>query len=91
MDLLFLGEPDCQRVELVGGKVAPLSRLAANYRVPPGFCLTTSAFAKWAPAGAKTGSEALGLHAARLEHAYVELGRRCDAKDLANGQSSCRS
>jgi pyruvate,water dikinase len=29
---------------LVGGKVAPLSRLAARFRVPPGFCLTTQAY-----------------------------------------------
>jgi pyruvate,water dikinase len=28
----------------VGGKVAPLSRLAARYRVPPGFALTTRAY-----------------------------------------------
>jgi len=29
---------------MVGGKAANLSRLAADYRVPPGFCLTAAAF-----------------------------------------------
>ena len=36
--------PAAEDRSLVGGKVAPLSRLAAQYHVPPGFALTTRAF-----------------------------------------------
>ena len=44
MDVLWLGDPACEDLLLVGGKAANLSRLAARHRVPPGFCLTTAAF-----------------------------------------------
>lgn len=43
--ILWFGEPDCHRRETVGGKAVNLSRLAAAYPVPPGFCLTAAAFA----------------------------------------------
>src|SRR4051812_4954951 len=43
-NIVWLGEPACTDLSLVGGKVANLSRLAATYRVPSGFCLTTTAF-----------------------------------------------
>ncbi|HZO30436.1 MAG TPA: PEP/pyruvate-binding domain-containing protein [Chloroflexota bacterium] len=43
-EIVWLGEPAAEDRSLVGGKVAPLSRLAEQYRVPPGFCLTTRAF-----------------------------------------------
>lgn len=42
--IVWLGERAAGDRSLVGGKVAPLSRLAAQYRVPPGFCLTTGAY-----------------------------------------------
>ena len=42
-EIVWLGEPHAEARGLVGGKVAPLSRLAAQYRVPGGFCLTTDA------------------------------------------------
>ena len=42
MDVVWLGDPACHDLSLVGGKAVQLSRLAsAGYRVPPGFCLTT--------------------------------------------------
>ena len=44
-EILWLGEAQCHDHTLVGGKAAQLSRLAAGYRVPPGFCLTSTAFA----------------------------------------------
>jgi pyruvate,water dikinase len=44
MNVLWLGEPACANPERTGGKIAALSRLAASFRVPPGFCLTTAAF-----------------------------------------------
>ena len=43
-EIVWLGEPAAEDRSIVGGKVAPLSRLAAQYRVPPGFALTTRAF-----------------------------------------------
>jgi pyruvate,water dikinase len=42
--IVWLGEPAAEARALVGGKVAPLSRLAARFSVPPGFCLTTHAY-----------------------------------------------
>ncbi len=48
MNILWLGEPACHHIPTVGGKVANLSRLSADHRVPPGFCLTTAAFDLWA-------------------------------------------
>ena len=80
MSLLWLGHPDCHDVALVGGKVAGLSGLAAEYRVPPGFCVTTLALEQWSEGdgmdvphdGAR---EALAL-------AYQELGGRSGAPDL---------
>ena len=44
MNILWLGDLDCDQVALVGGKTAHLSRLAAIHRVPSGFCLTTATF-----------------------------------------------
>lgn len=41
--VLWLGQPAACDPALVGGKAANLSYLAASYRVPPGFCLTTAA------------------------------------------------
>ncbi len=43
MQIVWLEEAECCRVGLVGGKTANLSRLAALYPVPLGFCLTTLA------------------------------------------------
>lgn len=37
--LLWLGDAPCHEVSAVGGKAANLSLLAADYRVPPGFCV----------------------------------------------------
>jgi pyruvate,water dikinase len=47
MDGLWLGEEACHDVQLVGGKAANLSRLAADYRVPVGFCMTPGLRARW--------------------------------------------
>ena len=47
MDLRWLGCDECHDVAMVGGKAASLSRLAAEYRVPAGFCLTTAGLECW--------------------------------------------
>ena len=64
---------------MVGGKVASLSRLAAAYRVPPGFCVTTAVLAQW-----EDGTVALTprRHVREaLADAYQGLGARCGADD----------
>lgn len=44
-NILWLGErPRRQDITLIGGKAGNLSRLAAQFPVPPGFCLTTQAY-----------------------------------------------
>ena len=43
-NILWLGDRACDNPAEVGGKAAHLSRLAADYRVPSGFCLTAAAF-----------------------------------------------
>ncbi len=49
MDVLWLGQADCHDCALVGGKIANLSRLAATYAVPSGFCVPTTALIATAP------------------------------------------
>ena len=51
-EILWLGQPGCHDPQVVGGKAANLSRLAADYRVPPGFALTTAAFEEAMRSGA---------------------------------------
>ena len=41
--ILWLHESECADTSLTGGKAANLSRLAADARIPPGFCLTAAA------------------------------------------------
>lgn len=76
MDLLWLDEPSSQNLNLVGGKVANLSHLATRYRVPPGFCLTTTAFTKWAML------DPAAIVPPELQHllglAYQTLAERCN-------------
>ena len=57
--VLWLGEPACHERARVGGKAATLSRLAAAYRVPPGFCLTTTAYALTEASGLTREKESL--------------------------------
>lgn len=42
MAILWLDDPRCTAVALVGAKAAHLSRLSAEYDVPPGFCVTSA-------------------------------------------------
>jgi pyruvate,water dikinase len=43
-NILWLGELACHNPALVGGKAATLSALAADRRIPPGFCVTSRAY-----------------------------------------------
>jgi phosphoenolpyruvate synthase/pyruvate phosphate dikinase len=81
--IAWLGEPDCHATLLTGGKAANLSRLAAAYRVPPGFCLTATAYdaahgAHGGGALADGGAPAIpGDMRDALHDAYARLAERC--------------
>ena len=89
--IVWLGEGPCGDCTLLGGKAASLCKLAGDYRVPPGFALTASAYDR-AIAGGLTSDGGppdgaalpLDLHE-DLARAYRELGRRCgtDAPSVA--------
>jgi phosphoenolpyruvate synthase/pyruvate phosphate dikinase len=73
-NILWLGDRACDDPARVGGKAAHLSRLAADYRVPAGFCLTAAAFDPDHSVDAPL-STAL---AAALAATYEALARSCD-------------
>jgi pyruvate,water dikinase len=79
-NILWLGEPASHNPALVGGKAATLSALAADQRIPPGFCVTTRAYAQAWRSGATgaTGGPSLGELAPaiyqEIAEAYRHLG-----------------
>jgi pyruvate,water dikinase len=80
--IVWLGEGDCDDCTLLGGKAASLCKLAGDYRVPPGFCLTASAYDRAVAGGLTVGGEPDGAALpsdlyAELARAYRELARRC--------------
>jgi pyruvate,water dikinase len=75
MDVLWLGQSGCDDVSMVGGKVASLSRLARDYRVPPGFCLTTAGFERYQLS--QTVSVLPSDLRDILADAYTSLSERC--------------
>ena len=79
MNIIWLEQPICQEVQRVGGKVANLSRLAADYRVPPGFCLTTAAYGAWAEAGSGDWPAEL---VRELNASYAKMAEQCEAESL---------
>ena len=74
MDILWLGDEACHDVASTGGKAASLSRLSSSYRVPPGFCVTTSAYQKWGAADVLCPDDLRKL----LEDAWNRLDRDCE-------------
>lgn len=72
MDVAWLGESHAHEPAVVGGKAASLSRLAAEYPVPPGFALTAKALALAAPDLAR-GVVPAPLHV-HISDAYETLG-----------------
>jgi pyruvate, water dikinase len=74
LDIVWIGQPVCQDLALVGGKVANLSRLAAGYPVPAGLCLTTAAYTRWRVDGAGQWPPDL---LEELTVGYAEMARRC--------------
>ena len=86
MTMLWLGDEDCHEIQRVGGKAANLSRLAANYRVPPGFCITSEFHVQWLNGLEQESApqQALpqGLSDA-VSREYQELSIRCGIVDPA--------
>ncbi len=81
MCIEWLGKPDCHLRSRTGGKASQLSRLAADYPIPPGYCVTASAFEQWNTSA----EQAQGLTAklrASLLAAYTKLGDLCGASEL---------
>ena len=72
-------EPGCTDISVAGGKGANLARMtAAGLPVPPGFCVTTEAYAAFIAASGLDGSiagtvEKAGADAAELEDLTLEL------------------
>ncbi|RKZ92001.1 MAG: hypothetical protein DRR19_05585 [Candidatus Parabeggiatoa sp. nov. 1] len=81
MEIAWLDQPDCHQISLVGGKVANLSRLAADYPVPPGFCLTTSAFAQWTLTKDNTSPTVPPSIYELLADAYQSLAKTCQVAE----------
>jgi pyruvate,water dikinase len=77
MEIVWLGEPAGADRALVGGKAAVLGRLAATQRVPPGFCLTTAAFDRWAGATCNEPWSPPAELVAALSAAHRALAERC--------------
>jgi phosphoenolpyruvate synthase/pyruvate phosphate dikinase len=77
-NILWLDDRACDDPARVGGKSAHLSRLAADYRVPPGFCLTAAAFD---PDHSVDAPLPTAL-AAALADAYDALSRRVGLPDV---------
>lgn len=73
MNIHWLGDPTCHDPQRVGGKAAQLSRLAASYPIPPGFCVTGNISLPGCAASRRI-SPSL---AAEIKQAYAQLGRRC--------------
>ena len=76
VNIMWLDQAACQDSSCVGGKVANLSRLAADNSVPPGFCLTTAAFREWANASDDSSEAFPHQLLEQLRSSYAEMGRR---------------
>ena len=81
MDLLWLGEATADDFALMGRKAGHLSRLAASYHVPPGFCLTTAAYvqAKDDPCSCIPRSSQLYR---KVQIAYEDLAERAEVAEV---------
>ena len=94
MDIVWLGDPACRDLLLVGGKAANLSRVAGDYDVPPGFCLTVEFFERYEserqhfaegrrpalpPALLQRLANAYETHAARCGDAHLAVAVRSSA------------
>lgn len=80
MCIVWLGKPDCHLCSRTGGKASRLSRLAADYRIPPGYCVTATAFEQWNTSAERAQALPAELRASLLA-AYAELGDLCGVSE----------
>ena len=86
MTILWLGDEACHDVQRVGGKAANLSRLAAGYRVPAGFCITPDLYAQWIAERQEGASPQRTLPQDLndiVSREYQEMTNRCGFEDPA--------
>jgi pyruvate, water dikinase len=86
----WLGRGECHDCALLGGKASNLCHLAAEHRVPPGFCLTADAYDHALTTGLASDEDSAPTSLPpelfeELVRAYRELGDRCglDAPSVA--------
>ena len=86
----WLGRGECHDCALLGGKASNLCHLAAEHRVPPGFCLTADAYDHALTTGLAADGDSAPTSLPpelfeELVRAYRELGDRCglDAPSVA--------
>jgi len=77
--IVWLQDPACAEISLTGGKAANLSRLAADARIPPGFCLTAAAHQ--ATLDIAGHSPLPDTFARAVAAAYAQLGLMCGLAD----------
>jgi phosphoenolpyruvate synthase/pyruvate phosphate dikinase len=80
--LAWLGRGECHDCVLLGGKASNLCHLAAEYKVPPGFCLTAAAFERSVTTRPITDEDSTPVVLPpelyeELVQAYRMLGERC--------------
>ena len=83
MNILWLGDSACQDVLLVGGKAANLSRLAADFCVPPGFCVTSAAYETSLGNGPEKMLDIPDVLRDEIVCAYSQLGELCGIDEPA--------
>ncbi len=79
-EIVWLDEPGGDDPAVVGGKAANLARLMTVHPVPPGFCLSAAAHARWAGAARAPFPEELTRI---VETAYAALGEHRGGNDPA--------
>jgi len=73
VDIVWLGQGACGACALIGGKGAGLCHLAANYRVPPVFCVTAAAYTRLAAEVDTARGQLPDPLYAQLEQAYRQM------------------
>ncbi len=98
MRVIALGETESLDASAVGHKAANLARFASSYRVPPAFCLPTSAYAELKAAlGPEGTAERTALRAgvadgyARLAALVGERTPRVAVRSSATGEDSAEA
>ncbi len=87
MQTLILGAPGSHDASAVGNKAANLARLAAHFRVPPGFCIDTSVYQTLGAAAEQDGPERAELRDI-VANGYHTLGQEIGAEPLVAVRSS---